>query len=359
MNYSLNFKILLLALALLLILVVLTIKAVMIRQRRVTWLEGLNRQVVPLTIEDLAGTPESGAPRRTSSSVLEGRSAPEASPPAPAPSMEKDTQRRDEMARERAKLERILDSLPAAGRMGRSYFMRLGREMELCCREIGSPDLGLRHKGELICYRLVRQMVADRGSGGSAAMDTMDRYGAAFIKEIQGICLRQRFQASTGRSEFIRWAAAAMEGAESPVLIFLIRLLGIVGDRDSVKALPRYGRSWEPEIRRAAVWAMGMQGSPEVIDETGKILADRSLPAEEGEAFLVALERIGGRRAAGVLREVVRDARPLLAYEAYLSLRKLRGQPGRVLSLEEFEQGRTIIYEEVSAWQRAQDAQDK
>jgi len=55
----------------------------------------------------------------------------------------------------------------------------------------------------------------------------------------------------------------------------------------------------------------------------------------------------------------VRDAKPLLAYEAYLSLRKLRGQPGRVLSLEEFEQGRTIIYEEVSAWQRAQDAQDK
>jgi len=346
MNYSLNFKILLLALALLLILVVLIFKAVMIRQRRVTWLEDLNRQVAPLAIEDLVGTPASGTPRRTRSSVREGRSAPEASPPGPAPSMEKDTQRRDEIERDRAKLERILDSLPAAGRMGRSYFVQLGKEMELCWQDLSSPDLGLHHEGEMICYRLVRQMVEDRGSGGGAAMDTMDRYGAAFIKEIQWICLRQRFQVSTGRSGFIHWAAATMEGAEEPVLIFLIRLLGIAGDQDSVRVLQRYSRSWKPEIRNAAVWAMGMQGSTEVIDEIGKMLADRSLPAEEGEAYLVALERIGGRRAAEVLREVAHDARPLLAYEAYLSLRKLEGQPGRVLSLEEFEQGRNILCEE-------------
>jgi len=359
MKYSLNFKILFLACSLLLILIVLIIRATAARQRRVIWLEDLNRQVVPLEIGGLVGTPERGTPRPAVSLSRGDRNAPEAAPPPPPPSIEKDTRRRDEIERERARLERILDSLPPTGLRGRSYFMRLAKEMELCWQKLSLPEPGLHHEGELSCYRLARRMVEDHGPGGGAAMETMDRYMASFVDEVQLICLRQRFPASRERAEFTRWACGGMEKAETHVLIFMIRLLGIMGDRDSVKSLQHYRQSGEGAVRTAAVWAMGMQGSPDVIDDIGKILADQSLPAGEGGAFMVALERIGGGRAAAALREVVRDARPLLAYEAYLSLEKLRGQPGRVLSLEEFEQGRSILCEDYSAWLKAQDARSE
>ncbi|MCX6340188.1 MAG: HEAT repeat domain-containing protein [Candidatus Aureabacteria bacterium] len=354
MKCSLNFKIRLLALALLSILVLLIFKAIAVRQRRIIWLEDLSRQMVPLVLEDRAVTP-----RPTVSPSHEGTSEPEATPTAPALSTGKGGRHRGEIERERARLERMLDNLPAAGPTGRSSFMRRAREMELCWQKLDSSEPALRREGELRCYRLAKGMVDDRGPGGGAAMETMDRYMAVFMDEVHEICLRQRFPASRERSRFSRWAAAAMEKAETPVLTFLIRLLGIVGDQDAAKALRPYCLSRDPVVRTTAVWAMGMQGSPEVIDEIGKILADRSLPAEEGEVFLAALERIGGRSAAGVLLEVVRSGRPLLAYEAYLSLGEMRGQTGRVLSLEEFEQGRTVLCEEYRAWQKAQDAQSE
>jgi hypothetical protein len=87
MNCSLNFKILLLALALLLVLVVLIFKAVMIRQRRVTWLEDINRRIAPLAMEDLVGTLSPSELRAT----MEGRAIetpalpPQTAPPAGAP----------------------------------------------------------------------------------------------------------------------------------------------------------------------------------------------------------------------------------------------------------------------------------
>ncbi len=340
------------------------------------WLEELNRQVVPLDIEDLAGTPERGAHRPAGSlSHLDGEPA-AASPmpsqavslarvenngfapasPAPIPSIEKDTWRGDEIARERARLERILGPLPLNGLRGRSYFMSLAEEMELCWQKLGSPEPGPHHAGELICYRLARRMVEDRGPAGGAAAETMDRYMGSFADEVRRICLRQIFPASRERAEFTRWACGAMEKAETKVMIFLIRLLGIMGDRESVEPLQQSLRSDEGEVRAAAVWAMGMKGSPDVIDEIAEILSNQSLSAAEGEALVVALERIGGGRAAEALLELIRSARPLCAYDAYRSLAKLRGQPGRALSLEEFEQGRSLLCEDYAAWLKTQEA---
>ncbi|MEJ2744966.1 MAG: hypothetical protein P8123_04670 [bacterium] len=64
----------------------------------------------------------------------------------------------------------------------------------------------------------------------------------------------------------------------------------------------------------------------------------------------IAPARIGDVRPSGVLFGVMRDGPPLLAYDAYLSLRELRGGEGQPLSLEEFERGRATVVDEYAAW---------
>lgn len=339
----------LLSLLLLPALVILIIRAAAVRQRGMVWLEDLNERITPLALEEFVGAPEEKMPRPVASASCEDKGARE-TVPAVAASAEKEAQRVNDISHARIELERALDSLPETGHMGRSYFKRLAGEMEDCRLKLRSPDPKLRHGGELLCHRLAMQMVEDRGSCGGVAAEAMDRYMPAFADGIQEICLRRRLPPSRERSAFTRWAAGHMEDGEKNVLLFLIRLLGIMGDGSSVEAVGRNRQSADPDIRSAAIWAMGMHGSPDVIDDIEEALSDRSLPASEGEAFLVALGRIGGARASAALCEAMRDARPLLAYDAYLSLKELRGQAGRPLSIDEFVRGRTTVVDEYAAW---------
>jgi hypothetical protein len=46
----------------------------------------------------------------------------------------------------------------------------------------------------------------------------------------------------------------------------------------------------------------------------------------------------------------MRDGPPILAYDAYISLRELTGEMGRPLPLEEFERGRGAVVDKYTTW---------
>ena len=354
-----NTKTRLLSLLLLLALVILIVRTAAVRRHKMAWLEDLDSRITPLALDEIVGEPEKAIPRPIASAHRENGDAHKAAPAAIETSEGKEAQRGNDISHARIDLERALDSLPETGRMGRSYFMRLDGAMEDCWSKLRSPDPELRHKGELTCHRLAMQMVGDRSFCIGAAAEAMDRYMSVFADEMREICLRRKFPPSAERTTFSNWAAGRMETSDKKVLLFLIRLLGVMGDGSSVEAIGRYRQSTDPGIRGAAVWAMGMQGSPDVIDDVENAISDRSLPASEKEAFLVALGRIGGRRASGILFGVMRDAPPLPAYDAYISLRESRGQGGQPLSLEEFVRGSTVVVDEYAAWLKNRDGRSE
>ena len=86
---------------------------------------------------------------------------------------------------------------------------------------------------------------------------------------------------------------------------------------------------------------------------------DEKISFADGEKAAAILEQIGSAEAIEILIEVLRNATPLVAYEAYLSLRRLRGQSGKALSLEEVEQGRATLASSYSVWQESTTTEKK
>ena len=246
-----------------------------------------------------------------------------------------------------------LDALPRDGRFERSRFMVLTNEIVDCCRGLRSPELPVHRIGELSLYRLARIMAEEYDAAGANARQVLDQYLAAFSAEVQKICMRQRFPESAERTAFNRWAEGRMEKAKLPVAIFLIRLAGVCGDSGTATALLRYAQSWVPEMRRSAVISMGLIGAPEVADEIGKMLAAKDVGWEEGERMVFALERIGDVKAVETLVAVLHKAKSVLAYQAYVSLRRFRGDSPIPISLEEFEQRRDELGADYDLWLRA------
>lgn len=238
-----------------------------------------------------------------------------------------------------------IDTLSGAQR---EYFLKLQRDIEECCRALRSFDLEEHRGGEKMLYQLARRMVEDYGSAPARAQAVMEQCMGAMAGEVQTICLRQIFPSSEERSSFVAVAPRAMDNAPVPVLIFMSRLLGVAGERGALGALDRYRQSWVADVRRAAAIAMGLLGSAESLDDIAAIVAERGVNSQEGECCVVALERIGNKRAAELLLGVVRRAQPLLAYDAYLSLRALKGEGGRPVALEEFEQRRDAVADDLA-----------
>lgn len=246
-----------------------------------------------------------------------------------------------------------LDSLPQSGQFDRSRFLALTDEIAECCRRLRSPELDVHREGELSLYRIARVMVESYDAGDANVHQVIDQYLAAFAAELQKICLRQRFPESAERTAFLKWSEGWMEKGKLPVSVFLIRLEGICGDKSVEPVLLRYAQSWVPEMRRSAVISMGLIGAPQATDEIAKMLAAKEVGWEEGERMVIGLERIGDLKSIGVLVEVLRKAKSVLAFQAYVSLRRLRGEPSIPISLEEFEQRRDGLVTEYDAWLKA------
>jgi len=83
------------------------------------------------------------------------------------------------------------------------------------------------------------------------------------------------------------------------------------------------------------------------------MLSLKDIPWDEGERMVVGLERIGNDKAIETLLLVLARAKSILAYQAYLSLRRIRREPSKEISLEEFEQRREGVAEEYERWLRS------
>ena len=237
------------------------------------------------------------------------------------------------------------------GHMGRGYFRTLESGIENCCRGLRSIELPTHREGELALYRLGRQMVDDYDSGNENARKVIDQYIEAFIREVKKICLYQKFPASKERKEFIRWSlTGALNQNNVPVLVSTISILGLAGERETISVLRPYSESWVPDVRKAAIISMGRLGSPKAADMLGKMLQNADLSPSEGSQLVMALERIGNREAAKKLVRAVHAAPSIIAYEALLSLQKMRGKWERSYSLEEFEQERKVLADDYAAW---------
>lgn len=245
------------------------------------------------------------------------------------------------------------DVLPKAGRFNRARFMTLTDEIEGCCRDLRSLELPIHRGGELALYRLTRIMVEEYEAGDANVHQVLDQYLAAFVAEVQKICGRQRLPDSPERTAYLRWSEGWMEKGKLPVVVFLIRMAGISGDKATVAALQRYAQSWVPEMRRASVISMGLLGAPQAIDEIAKMLSAKEVSWDEGERMMIGLERIGDEKSMGILLVVLRKAKSVLAHQAYVSLRNLRGEPSKQISLEEFEQRREELSADYDAWFKA------
>jgi len=236
-----------------------------------------------------------------------------------------------------------LDSLPETGRLNRAHFMQLRDEIEACARYLGSQDSGERSKGQGMLYRLSRTLCEEYSPSGGEARRVMEQCMGGMSEAVQEMSGDRKFDASPARGEFVRWASRSIKGTDTPELVFIISLLGVVGDPGALDAIRAYGKSPLPEVRKAAVLSMGLLGSPEGQEDIAAYVADQDLSLKEGKSFLLALSLIKGRRPEEILVGVLRAARPLLAYEAYLRLREMRGDTGKPLPLEEFEQRRKVL----------------
>jgi HEAT repeat protein len=245
------------------------------------------------------------------------------------------------------------DSLPADGRFNKAYFMKRASVIERTCKRLKALDRRIHDEGERMLYNLTRLMAEDYHAADKVAADIMVQYIDAFTKEVQKICLRQSFPATAARDDFHQWATANIEKAQMPILTFVLRILGISGGKDILSFMQKYSQSWVPDVRRAAVMSLGLLGDPLVLDEIKKMLANNDVSLEDGTWGVVAMERIGNAKAREALIEVLRSGKPLIAYDAYLALKRMRKQPGKPLSLEEFEQGRSVLVEEFAAWNKA------
>ena len=245
------------------------------------------------------------------------------------------------------------DTLPKGGQFDRSRFMALSEEIDSCCRDLRSMELPIHRRGELALYRIARITVESYDAGDAYVHQVLDQYLGVFVGEAQKICLRQRFPDSAERTAHIKWAEGWMEKGKLPAVVFLIRMSGIYGDKGTATTLLRYAQSWVPEMRRAAVISMGMLGAPQVTDELAKMLSAKEVSWEEGERMVVGLERIGDEKAVETLVAVLRKAKSVLAYQAYVSLRKLRGESSIQISLEEFEQRREGLSADYDVWLKA------
>ncbi|MCX6357574.1 MAG: hypothetical protein NT045_06850 [Candidatus Aureabacteria bacterium] len=243
-----------------------------------------------------------------------------------------------------------MNSLRGDGQFTRTYFAELGRSIEQCCRELGAPDLTLHAKGELALYRMAREMVQGYGTTDRAGREVMEQYMSAFVDEVYRLCLRQRFPESPERASFVTWAISSLAPKQVPSLIFVVRILGITGDPTALPQLKKFGGTWVPGVRKSTVISMGLLGDQAAIGEIGKYCADTAFSAADGDACIVALDRIDARASSETLIQIMRGAKPLLAYDAYRVIRRRRGGAGRLLSLEQFEQGKDLLAEEYSAW---------
>lgn len=246
------------------------------------------------------------------------------------------------------------DLLPKSGPFTKARFLDLSREIDACFRDLRSLELSIHRRGERSLYRLVRLMVENYEAGSAPVRQLLDQYLAVCAGEAQKVCLRQVFPDSAERTAFLRWAEGWMEKGKLPVIVFLVRLAGICGDKGSAAALLRYAQSWVPEVRRSAAMSLGLLGEPRAVDEIAKMLTVKNLPWDEGERMVAGLERIGDDRAIETLLLVLARAKSVLAYHAYLSLRRIRREPSREVSLEEFEQRREGLVEEYDRWLKVQ-----
>lgn len=242
------------------------------------------------------------------------------------------------------------DLLPKGGPFNKARFLALSEEIDICCRDLRSLELSSHRRGELSLYRLARQMVEHYDAGNAHVQQVLDQYLAAYVGEVQKVCMRQRFPESAERTVALRWAEGWMEKGKLPVVVFLVRLVGVCGDKGSSTALLRYAQSWVPEMRRAAVMSLGLLGEPWAVDEVAKMLAAKDIPWDEGERMLAGLERIGSEQAIETLCVVLGKAKSILAYQAYLSLRRIRGDLSKEVSLEEFEQRREALAGDYGDW---------
>ncbi|HQM52914.1 MAG: hypothetical protein IT574_11760 [Candidatus Aureabacteria bacterium] len=245
------------------------------------------------------------------------------------------------------------DFLPKSGPFAKASFFELSKEIDACFRDLRSLDLSVHRRGELSLYRIVRLMVEHYEAGGTPVRQMLDQYLAVCTGEAQKVCLRQGFPDSAERTAFLRWVEGWMEKGKLPVTVFLVRLAGICGDKGSSAALLRYAQSWVPEVRRAAAMSLGLLGEPWAVDEIAKMLSLKDIPWDEGERMVVGLERIGNDKAIETLLLVLARAKSILAYQAYLSLRRIRREPSKEISLEEFEQRREGVAEEYERWLRS------
>ncbi|MCX6353738.1 MAG: HEAT repeat domain-containing protein [Candidatus Aureabacteria bacterium] len=333
MKPSINRKVTLLFALFLIILLGLICRAVRVRQGRVVWLENLHREMIPLPgghSREIDGerTPLSTLPRARAGYSGANEQKNEAPPPRQSDALMHLTG---------------LDSLPDTGCMNRAHFMHLRDEIEACARYLGSQDSGERSKGQDMLYRLSRTMCEEYSQSGGEPRRVMEQCMSGMSEAVLDMSGDRKCDASPARGEFVRWASRTMKGADTPELLFIIRLLGVVGDPGALDAIGVYGDSPLPEVRKAAMLSMGLLGAPEARDDIAAYLSDQDLPLKEGKSFLLALSLIKGRSSEEIVVGVLRAARPLLAYEAYLRLREMRGDTGKPLPLEEFEQRRKAV----------------
>ncbi|MEI6634208.1 MAG: hypothetical protein WCP22_10380 [Chlamydiota bacterium] len=245
------------------------------------------------------------------------------------------------------------DMLPKGGQFDRSRFMALSEEIDSCCRDLASLELPIHRRGELALYRIARITVESYDAGDAYVHQVLDQYLGLIVGEVQKICMRQRFPDSAERTAHLKWAEGWMEKGKLPAVVFLIRMSGIYGDKGTATTLLRYAQSWVSEMRRAAVISMGLLGAPQVTDELAKMLSAKEISWEEGERMVVGLERIGDEKAVETLVDVLRKSKSVLAYQAYVSLRKFRGESSIQISLEEFEQRREGLIADYDVWLKA------
>ena len=242
------------------------------------------------------------------------------------------------------------DLLPRSGELSRDHFLKMTTSMEKCSWKLRSLDLTIHREGELDLYGICRQLISDYDSGDADTRNVVVQYMDAFAGEVEEVCLFQKFPESKERTEFLAWVAEAMRSEQTPKLIFLTRIVGVVGEPDSVDLIRGFRDSLIEGLRNAAVLSMGKLGSPRAVATLFASLKDKDVFPLQARQYIVALERIGNKAAIARLVQTMRTAAPVVAYESYLALRRLRGKWNAALSLEEFEQARKPLCENYAEW---------
>jgi HEAT repeat protein len=185
-------------------------------------------------------------------------------------------------------------------------------------------------------------MMTGRLERAVGEMHETDPATGRLVMMLEETCRLHVFSDTKERSAFLKTADKALRSGVSPEFAErTVRLLGIIGGDEAVPILVPFLEDPSDAVRRAAVVACGRQGDVAMVPRLRSVAAN-GVSHAEGRTVVEALERIGTPEAETVLAEMVRSARSLTAYDAYLALRRLRNIWGPPCSLEEFERARNL-----------------